>query len=73
MDIYKRRRRWKRRFLVLCGRGGLSSLLLFVLLLWPWWVSVSLVLELLYSSFLYSPSLPISLSLKKMTMRGNQG
>jgi hypothetical protein len=39
---------WKR-------EGGLSSLLLFVLLLWPWWVSVSLVLELLYSSSFLSP------------------
>jgi len=61
MDIYKRR---KRRFLVLCGRGG-GSLLSFVLLLWPWWVSVSPVLELLS---------PLFLSLvKKMTVRGNQG
>jgi len=35
-------------------------LLLFVLLLWPWWVSVSLVLELL-SSFLSPLSFPFSL------------
>ena len=37
-----------------------GALLLFVLLLWPWWVSVSLVLELLSSflsplSFSFSP------------------
>lgn len=48
---------------VVWKRGG--SLLSFVLLLWPWWVSVSPVLELLS---------PLFLSLvKKMTVRGNQG
>ena len=30
-----------------------GALLLFVLLLWPWWVSVSLVLELLSPLFLF--------------------
>jgi len=40
-----------------------GPLLLFVLLLWPWWVSVSLVLELLLLSlsslFLSLPSLSL--------------
>ena len=42
-----------------------GPLLLFVLLLWPWWVSVSLVLELL--SFL-SPLSLLSLFLSPLSL-----
>uniref|UniRef100_A0A0A9G213 Uncharacterized protein n=1 Tax=Arundo donax TaxID=35708 RepID=A0A0A9G213_ARUDO len=48
IHIWRRtgRRRWRRRFLVLLWKRLFSSLL-FVLMLWPWWMSASLVLELL--------------------------